>query len=59
MSKQHTGEEMINRPIQIDGPTEKDRDPLPWLIHNLREKQAGPGSAQNTTAPNEPAKDAS
>jgi len=59
MSKQDSGEKMINQTNQIDGSIEKNCDPLPWLIHNLREKQAEYSSAKRATAPTEPAKDAS
>ena len=58
MSKQESGEEMINQANQIDGSIEKNCDPLPWLIHNLREKQAEHSTAKKATAPTEPATDA-
>ncbi len=49
---------MIKQANQIDGSNEKNCDPLPWLIHNLREKQAEYSTAKKATAPTEPAKDA-
>ncbi len=59
MSKQDSGEQMINQTNQIDSSVKQSCDPLPWLIHNLREKQAEHSPSKKATAPTEPAKDAS
>jgi hypothetical protein len=56
-AKAITRDELINHSYEIDGSIDNTIDPLPWLIHSLREKQADQSQATSPNPTTEPKKD--